>query len=65
MVDAIKISLLAAILVTLLNLRIAVEKWGNELVLTKVTEVIHVYNYKVDSYGTIRLDDKLVGLSYK
>ena len=57
--------LLVAILVMLINLRVAIEKWGNELVLTKVTEVVHVYNYKVDSYGTIRLDDKLVGLSYK
>ena len=57
--------LLVAILVMLINLRVAIEKWGTELVLTKVTEVVHVYNYKVDSYGTIRLDDKLVGLSYK
>jgi len=65
MVNAIKISLLATILFTLLSLRIAVEKWGVELSLTKVTEVVHVYNYKVDSYGTIRLDDKLIGISYK
>ena len=57
--------LLVAILLVLINMRIAIEKWGNEMVLTKVTEVVHVYNYKVDSYGTIRLDDKLVGLSYK
>ena len=65
MVDAIKISLLAAILMTLLNLRITVEKWGNELVLTKVTTVQHIYNYEVDSYAGVYVNDKLVGLSYK
>ena len=65
MENFIKIVLLCAILLMLVNIRIGMEKLGNELVLTKVTKVEHIYNYDVDSYGTIKLNDKLVELSYK
>ena len=57
--------LLVAILLVLINMRIAVEKWGVELSMTKITTVQHIYNYKVDAYGTVQLNDKLIGLSYK
>ena len=57
--------LLVAILIMLINMRIAVEKWGAELSLTKVTTVEHNYHYEVDSYAGVYVNDKLVGLSYK
>ena len=62
-----QVIILFAILLILMNICIAVEKWGNELVLThfKVTTVEHHYHYDVQSYGTIRLDEKLIGLNFK
>ena len=60
-----QVIILFAILLILMNIRIAVEKWGNELVLTKITTVEHHYHYDVQSYGTIRLDEKLIGLNFK
>lgn len=59
--------ILAAILIVLIDLRIAVEKWGVEIALNKVTTVEHItnHNYDVASYGTIRLDGKVTGLAKK
>lgn len=60
--DAIKCIILLAILIILLNIRVAIEKWGYELAFTKVTTVEHVYNYDVESYGVIKLNDKFINL---
>ena len=48
---------LIAILLMLCNIRISMEKWGNELVLTKVTTVEHHNYYDIEHYGTISISD--------
>jgi hypothetical protein len=59
-VKLIQTIILFCILGLLASIRVSIEKWGAELTLTKVTTVEHKYNYNVESYGTIRLNDKLV-----
>ena len=61
-----QIIVLLAILVVLCSIRISLEKLAvNVLEPARITEVRHVYNYRVDSYGTIRLNDKLVNVVKK
>ena len=60
---ALQILLLIALLAILCNIRVAVERWGNELTLTKVTTVEHHYRYDVQSYGVLKIDDEIVNLN--
>ena len=54
--------LLFAILTMLTVIVASMEKWGNELVMTKVTKVEHHYHYDIEHYGLIELNDKIEGL---
>ena len=51
--------LLFLTLITLVRVNITLEKIYEENSL-RVTEVHHHYEYEVESYGTIKLNDKLV-----
>jgi len=53
---------LLSILFSLLFIQMNIEKWGNELVMTKVTTVEHHYHYDIEHYGLIELNDKIEGL---
>lgn len=55
----INLVVLIGILIALLNIRVAMEKWGNELAYTQVTKIENHYRYDVSSYGTIKLNDNL------
>ncbi len=59
--DTAKLLVLIVIALLLMNMRVAIEKWGEEFRIAKVTKVEHCYNYNVHSYGVVKLNDKLVG----
>ena len=56
--------LLALILSMLVGVNVTLEKIYEENSL-RVTEVHHHYEYDVESYGTIKLNDKLVDMVMK
>jgi len=55
-------AMLLLIIFQLFIIVVCIEKWGNELVMTKVTKVEHHYHYDIEHYGTIRLNDKIANL---
>ena len=51
-------------LILLIDIRIAMEKWGSEFMMHKVTTIEQNHYYEVQSYGVIKLNDRLVGIDY-
>ena len=54
------VMLLLFIGIMLMEIRVGMEKWGEEITVNKVTRVEHKYHYDVQSFGPIKLNDKLV-----
>jgi len=48
----------------LISIRVAIEKWGSEIMMNKVTVFEQHHNYDVQSYGVIKLNDELAGVDY-
>lgn len=59
---ALTLIVLIGILLMLINIRISIQTWGNELALTKVTEVRHHHYYDIEHYGTVMIDGRIRNL---